>query len=52
MQREARHVFRQRAELCLIWLHDILHILQQTQGQVFALALTFLFSDASALTPP
>lgn len=50
-QREPRRVFRQCAEPCLIWLHDILRILQQTQGDLFALTLTFLLSDASALTP-
>lgn len=50
-QRELRHVFRQCAELCLIWLHDILHIFQQTQGHFFALMLTFLSPDASALAP-
>lgn len=38
--KESRPVFRQCAELCLIWLHDILHILQET---FFALTLTFLF---------
>lgn len=50
-QRELRRVFRQCAELCLIWLHDILHIFQQTQGHLFALTLTFLSPDVSALTP-
>lgn len=38
--KESRPVFRQCAELRLIWLHDILHILQQI---FFALTLTFLF---------
>lgn len=52
MQREPRRVFRQGTELCLIWLHDILHILQQTQGHLFAPALTFLPSDALASCSP
>lgn len=45
-------MFRQSSELCLIWLHDIPHILHQAQGQLFALTLTFLSSNALALTPP
>lgn len=50
--REHSPVFRQSSELCLIWLHDIPHILHQAQGQLFALTLTFLSSNALALTPP
>lgn len=50
--REHSPVFRQSIELYLIWLHDIPHILHQAQGQLFALTLTFLSSNALALTPP
>lgn len=39
-ERERRPVFRQSSELCLIWLHDILHISHQAQGPLFALVLT------------
>lgn len=39
-KREHSLVFRQRSELCLIWLHDIPHISHQAQGPLFALALT------------
>lgn len=39
-ERERRPVFRQSSELCLIWLHDILHISHQAQRPLFALVLT------------
>lgn len=39
-EREHRLVFRQSSELCLIWLHDILHISHQAQRPLFALVLT------------
>lgn len=45
-------VFRQSSELCLKWLHDIPHILHQVHGRPLALTLTFLSSNALALTPP